>query len=424
VSLKKVFVLTLGCPKNEVDSLIMKRHLELCGFSVVDEPDDADVVVVNTCGFIEDAKRESIDAVISAVDSGKEVVVAGCLYQRYGDELAELFPEVKGFVSLSHIRELPRYLGMDGFRLPCGVPALPRASDFEGVNLNSLWVYVKIAEGCSNRCGYCAIPLIRGSYRSRSLDDVVEEVSSWIEKGVKEINLISQDTAFYGRDLSNGSGLLELLERIEALEGDFRVRMLYMHPAHFTSDIARFIANSDKCIPYVEIPLQHVSERVLRLMKRKGAKEAVMRAVSLCEEYGLFLRTTFLVGHPGEGEDDFSELVDFVEALRPWRACVFGYSAEEGTASFELEQLDKEVVLDRVNVLTEILDRIMFERSAELAGKSCEALLEGETGRLLVQAPEVDGVFTLKGESFEGLCRVIVDEAKGVDFEGRLCRSS
>ncbi len=421
--MRRVFIFTLGCPKNEVDSLIMKRYLELYGFVIVDDPDDADIIVINTCGFIEEAKQESIDAIFSALDSGKEVVVAGCLYQRYQKELVKLFPEVKGFVSLSHIKDFPNYLTMNKFCLPCGSPVLPEASDFEGIKPTSLWVYVKIAEGCSNKCNYCAIPLIKGPYRSRDLNDVVAEVSSWVEKGVKEINLISQDTGFYGKDLSSYS-ILSLLQKIEDLEGDFWIRLLYIHPAHFNSELAEFISTSRKCVPYVEIPFQHISENVLKKMGRKGGKEAVVRAVSLCKEYGLYFRTTFLVGHPGETERDFSELVDFVEKIRPWRACVFGYSKEEGTVSEKLDQLGRELIVERINILTETVERIMFEESSNFVGKEFEAIVEGREGRISVQAPDVDGIFTLKEGEYTGLCRVVITETEGVDFEGQLCRNS
>ena len=421
---KRVAIVTLGCPKNEVDSWVMRSHLASKGYEIVG-PEEADVVVVNTCGFIGEAKEESIDVILEFVYQGKDVYVAGCLYQRYGDELVESLPEVKGWISLGEIRNVADILSTGG-RGPLKKPVLPVADDFSFIAPVS-FVYVKIAEGCSNRCNYCAIPLIKGPYMSRSVDRVVEEVRMWLDKGAKEVVLVSQDSAFYGVDLGVEGGLVDLLERINGLWGDFWVRVLYMHPAHVDRKIVEAVASLEKIVNYIEVPFQHVSERVLGVMGRKGGKEAVLKVAEWAEEFGLKLRTTFLVGHPFEEDRDFLELVEFVEELRPWRFSVFGYSPEEGTVSYGMPAVDEEVVKERVSVLTELQDRIIFENNTEFLKKRVKVLVDGvNCGRFYAQAPDIDGAVFFEDNELEpgSWVEAVLEDVAGVDFVGRVLNAS
>ena len=413
----KVAIVTLGCPKNEVDSWIMRSHLVEAGHAIVDV-EEADVVIVNTCGFIREAKEESIDTILEALEMGKRVYVAGCLYQRYPEELKKELPEVSGWISLGDVRRVAEVLSS----CCSGIvrqAVLPEVRDFSNIAPVS-FVYVKISEGCNNRCHYCAIPKIRGPLRSREPKDVLEEVRFWLERGAKEIVLIAQDTTSYGVDLGMRDGLLRLLEAIDGLDGDFWVRVLYMHPAGVTRRLLEFIASSSKMVNYVEVPFQHVSERVLRLMGRRGGREAVERVARWCSELGLYLRTTFLVGHPGEGDEDFEALLSFVEQVRPWRFSVFGYSKEEGTVSYEMESLSEEVVSERVSVMTELQDRIISENTEDLVGKVVRVLMDTDTaGRAFCHAPDIDGyVFVEKGCASGQWVDVLVREAVGVDVIG------
>ncbi len=415
----RVAIVTLGCPKNEVDSWIMRSYLAEAGFEIV-PPDEADIIIVNTCGFIRAAKEESIDTILEAVDTGKDVYVAGCLYQRYGRELVESLPEVKGWISLGDVRDVAGILR--GVKRGGISPAvLPSRRDFSFIVPVS-FVYVKISEGCNNRCNYCAIPGIRGPLRSRTVEDVLDEVCFWLERGTKEVIFVAQDTTSYGSDLGYREGLLRLLEKIELLEGEFWVRVLYMHPAGVSRELLEFIASSSKVVKYVDIPFQHVSEKVLRLMGRRGGKEAVLKAASLVKELGLFLRTTFLVGHPGEDEEDFGELLDFVEELRPWRFSVFGYSPEEGTVSYEMDRLPEDVVKERVSVMNELSGRMAFENNLELVGKRLKVLADTETeGRAFFHAPDIDGVVVFdKKVSAGSWCEVEIEEAQFADLCGKV----
>ncbi len=411
----RVAVVTLGCPKNEVDSWIMRGHLAASGYDVV-PPDEAEVVIVNTCGFIREAKEESIDTILGFLEAKKRVFVAGCLYQRYGAELVESLPEVEGWISLGEVRRVAEILGGAPSRITPAV--LPRAEDFRPIRPSS-FVYVKVSEGCNNRCHYCAIPSIRGPLRSRRVEDVLEEVVFWLDRGAKEVILISQDTTSYGADLGVKHGLLNLLEAIEKIEGDFWVRVLYMHPAGVDRALLEFIRDSSRVVNYVDVPMQHVSERVLGLMGRRGGKEAVLKVADLVNELGLYLRTTFLVGHPGEDEKDFEELVEFVEELNPWRFSVFAYSPEEGTVSFGMEPVPSEVAAERASVLHRLQFDMAFSNNLTFVGRRLRVLVdEPGRARFFALAPDIDGDVVVKGSLPVGeWAEVVVRDAVGVDLE-------
>ena len=414
---KRVSIVTLGCPKNEVDSWIMENYLKKRGYTIV-SPEEAEIVIINTCGFIESAKEESIETIFDFVNAGKRVYVAGCLYQRYCDELPQLIPEVSGWISLGDVRDVVEKLEKGFNSCVCNAPVLPIKDDFKYVSSKS-YVYVKISEGCNNKCNYCAIPFIRGELKSRKVEDILDEVKFWLDKGALEINLIAQDVTAFGSDYGLEDGLLILLEEIEKIEGKFWVRILYAHPAGVDRRLVEFISTSSKCVPYIESPVQHISEKVLRVMGRKGGRSAVERVAQLVEEYKLFWRTTFLVGHPGEEDEDFEALLEFVENVRPWRVSLFSYSPEEGTVSSKFEPLEEKVVKERYNVLWETCERIMFERTAELIGKTFEAIAFEDCARVSLQAPEIDGLLFLE-ENCKGVVQVFITDSEGVDLYGKV----
>lgn len=414
----KVAIVTLGCPKNEVDSLVMANYLVRSGIEVV-EPDHADTIIVNTCGFIEDAKRESIDEILKWVEEGREVWVAGCLAVRYKGEIERLIPEVKGWIYLNGIKEVASLLMKR--ETPKRVideekNYLPYFRDIEGSKLGSS-VYIKISDGCDNRCAYCAIPIIRGKLRSRPIGDIVEEVRYHIENGAFEINLISQDTTSYGKDLNDGSNLLKLLEEITKIDGRYRVRLLYTHPSGIDEKLLDFILQSEKIVPYIDMPIQHINDDILGLMNRRGGKSAVLRALELIKERGIFLRTTILVGHPGETEETVKELIEFLLDIRPWRIAVFAYSREEGTKSYRIKAPPKRLIRDWVNEVQDVATRIMEEESRSIVGSVREVFVTEKEARLDIQAPEVDGcVLNIKGFEKTGIYRARIVDSNFVDF--------
>ncbi|MGB9807597.1 MAG: MiaB/RimO family radical SAM methylthiotransferase [Thermosulfidibacteraceae bacterium] len=410
----KVAVVTLGCPKNEVDSKVIINYLRRAGFEVV-SVDFADVVIVNTCGFIEDAKRESIDEIMELLEKGKRVFVAGCLAERYRGTIEELIPEVEGWLYIDDIRDVGRIIKGEKNN-PSNKSFLLSFRDIEGV-VERGSVYVKISDGCNNRCGYCAIPLIRGTLRSRSIEDIAREVKYHLKNGVFEINLVSQDITSYGRDLGDNTNLLRLLEELVKLDGDFRIRLLYAHPFGVSREFVEFITSCEKIVPYIEMPIQHINERILSLMNRKGGKEAVLKAVDLIKEYGLFWRTTLLLGHPGEDEDSIEELINFLHEARPWRVAVFGYSKEEGTDSYALKAPSRKAIREWVSVLNEVIDRIMEEESRSILQSIREVFVFDKEARLDIQAPEIDG-FVINREDLRktGIVRARIVDSEFVDF--------
>ncbi|GIW42085.1 MAG: ribosomal protein S12 methylthiotransferase RimO [Candidatus Binatia bacterium] len=435
----KVYFQSLGCPKNLVDSEVMLGLLAQAGAEFVLDPAAADVCVVNTCAFVEAAKKESIDAILELgrhkeLDPGKKIVVTGCLAQRYGPELAGLLPEVDAFLGtgdfprLTDLLEgrypnLPSRYGRPAHFLPdLGLPRLRTGPFFSA--------YLKVSEGCNRRCSFCIIPKIRGRQRSRPLDSILEEAERLAADGVVEVNLVAQDLTAYGRDLREGVGLARLVRELARVEGIAWIRLLYLYPSAIDTELLRAIAEEPRVCPYVDVPLQHASDRVLRRMRREKSGAALRRLVARIrnEIPGVAIRTTFLVGFPGETEEDFEILLDFVREARFDRLGVFPYSAEEGTeaASFP-DQVPKKVARARLRRLVEEQARISAEQNAAMVGSAVTVLVCGEDergrlyGRLATQAPEVDGVVYLRGTARPGsFVRARIDRASTYDLWARV----
>ena len=433
-----VGLISLGCAKNLIDSEVMIGHLAQAGMALTPDPELADVLIVNTCSFIDMAKQESIDAIFGAVNERGEnperakqkIIVAGCLSQRFAKDLPGIMPEVDAFIGLDQITKvapiIENLLGKKNsaeVRKTEGPAATNDPRDF--VTLKPKYVpdyttprfrltpdhyaYVKIAEGCNHTCTFCIIPKIRGQHRSRTQESVLREVEALVKSGVNEINLISQDTTYFGMDQwegqrpnpsspvdsSKGNSLCTLLREINKIEGDFWVRLLYTHPAHWSDELITTIAECDKVAKYVDIPLQHISDRMLTAMKRVTSGDYIRDLLRRMRAGipGLGIRTTFIVGFPGDTEEDFQELLDFIEEFRFERAGVFQYSKEEGTRAVKLDgHLHHMTRKSRWSRAMSALQKIASETNQAQVGKDVRVLVEQKgVGRTEWDAPEIDG---------------------------------
>jgi ribosomal protein S12 methylthiotransferase len=438
---KTIHFVSLGCPKNRVDTEVMLGVGRGEGYQIVGDPGAAEVIVVNTCGFIGPAKEESIDTILEMgafkeAGSCQKLVVTGCLSQRYPEELANELPEVDHFLGTSDMLKLGTVLRADADhpleRMLVGNPAdySFRATDPRMLSLAGHSAYVKIAEGCSRRCSFCIIPSMRGTQRSRPIEDVVLEVEQLIANGTREINLVSQDTISYGRDLKeDGRNLADLVRALGELKGLSWLRLFYLYPERLTEDLIELIAQHPRVLPYVDMPLQHASDRMLKLMKRGHGPERQRRIVERMrsEIPNLTFRTAFIVGHPGETDADFQELCDFVKWAEFERVGVFKYSHEEGTRSGTLGELVPEkTIAARHRKLMQLQRPISKKKLRKLVGQELEVLVEGVSdeseflleGRHRGQAPDIDGkVYLANGEAKPGeLRRAIVTDAADYDL--------
>jgi ribosomal protein S12 methylthiotransferase len=403
---------SLGCPKNQLDTEVMLGSLAVEGFAIAERLEDADAVVVNTCSFIESAREESIEAILEVADlreSGRlrALVVAGCLPQRYGAELARELPEVDAFVGTAAFPELPRILEdalagrsrgvyVEAGRTHLYDDASPRILVGPGHS-----AYVKIAEGCDRICAFCAIPGIRGRFQSRALDSLVREVAQLAEAGVREVNLVAQDSTSWGKDLPGRPRLAELVRALDAVGGVDWIRLLYLYPSAVDDDLIEAIAAAKRVLPYVDVPLQHASDAMLKAMRRGTSAARQRRLVERLRAGipGLTLRTTVIVGFPGETDADFEALCDFVRETRFDRLGVFRYSDEEGTAGAALPgKVPRKAARARYRRLTALQREVMAGRLAEQVGHEARVLVDGvlgrsrALGRLASQAPEIDGI--------------------------------
>ena len=403
---QKVGMVSLGCAKNLVDAEVLLGMLRERGMEIVNDPAEADILFVNTCGFIESAKEESIDAIFEMAqykkqDSAKKLFVTGCLAQRYPDQLLEEIPEIDGIMGVADYSRLSEMLSeADGGLRPCYTARGARFLKAPRVLTSGGYTaYVKISDGCDNRCTFCAIPLIRGGYSSRPFDDIVEECRSLAENGVTELTLIAQDTSRYGTDLGDGHSLLpELLEAVCAIDGLHWVRVLYCYPDSSDDRLLDAIARLPKVASYLDLPLQHINDVLLRRMHRRGGSALIRDRLRACRERGLIVRTTMIVGFPGETEEQFSELLRFVGEQRFDRLGAFTYSPEEGTPAAKMDgQVDEEVKRRRLDQLMMLQQSISMEINEARIGSVCEVLIDGrdESGRLYgrsqLEAPESDG---------------------------------
>ena len=436
----KVGMISLGCAKNQVDGEVLMAKLKAAGYELVDDVAMADVAIVNTCGFIESAKKESIDEILELALLKKEgrikkLVATGCLAERYQHEIRRELPELDGVLGIGANEDPARYIGELLEKGP--VEAFP---DKERLPLNggrelttpSWSAYLKIAEGCDNRCSYCAIPYIRGPYRSRTMEDIEEEARALVKDGAKELVLIAQDTTRYGIDLYGEYSLAKLLKRLCGIEGIKWLRVLYCYPDAITDELLEVMAKEEKVLPYIDLPLQHCSGRVLRAMNRRGDRaslEALIEKIR-AKVPGVILRTTLITGFPGETEEDFTELSEFVKKVGFDRLGCFTYSQEEGTPAAELpDQLDQEEKERRAAVITEQQMDIADEKGQALIGRTFEVLTEGFDryaecwfGRSYMDAPDVDGkiFFTVEGRrpSLGSFVPVRIEDCMGGDLMG------
>ncbi len=413
---RRLYVVSLGCPKNRVDTEVMLGTLALRGYELVDTPDDADVLLVNTCSFIDEAKEESIDAILELAehrDGGRrKLVVAGCLPQRYAGDIEDALPEVDLFVGTGEYARIDELLeGGEGS--PRSAVARPYyVADHLAPRVRSTppWTaWVRIAEGCSQRCTFCVIPRLRGKQRSRPIDDIACEVEELAAAGAVEINLVAQDLTHYGDDLRDRpDDLPALLRRLARIDGVRWIRLLYCYPHNFGDDLIELIATEPRIARYVDLPLQHVADPMLERMARRTTRAAIEALVRKLRSIdGLVLRTSFIVGHPGESEAHFEELCAFVREFEFDRVGVFRYSREEGTRSArQPDPVPTLVARDRMRRLLELQAGISRRRLAALVGTTAEVLVEGPSedheyvwaGRIEGQAPEIDGTTYLQGD--------------------------
>ncbi|MEX1138514.1 MAG: 30S ribosomal protein S12 methylthiotransferase RimO [Bacteroidota bacterium] len=390
----KINIITLGCSKNIVDSEQLLGQLKLSGASVVDDVDQADIAVINTCGFIDAAKQESIDAIVEAVEQKqggklKKVVVMGCLSERYRADLQKELPGVDAFFGSNQLQDVVVELGVDYRRELLGERVLTTPGHF---------AYLKISEGCDRPCSFCAIPLMRGNHRSKPMEQIVAEAGSLADKGVKELILIGQDTTFYGLDLYGKRRLAEVLETMAHQKGIEWIRLMYAYPSGFPREIIPVMRDNRAICKYIDLPLQHISDPVLNSMRRgitaKATRELLDDLRSGIPE--LALRTTFIVGYPNESERDFQELYDFVREAKFHRLGVFPYSHEEGTAAENLgDPIPKNVKQERLSALMELQKEISEERNQRLIGTTVRVLVDRRDGEFAVgrtqwDAPEID----------------------------------
>ena len=438
----KAGIVSLGCAKNQVDAEMLLFSLKQKGFELVDDPAKADAVIVNTCGFIESAKQESIDEIIELGKLKREgkikaIIVTGCLAERYQNEITKQLYEVDAAVGIGANSKIADIvldaLGGNKTELFPSKLELP----LEGGRIQSTppyTAYLKIAEGCDNRCTYCAIPLIRGGFRSREPENVIEEAKQLAEKGVRELNVIAQDTTRYGEDLFGKPYLAKLLKELCKIEKLRWIRVLYCYPERVTDELIDVMANEEKIVKYIDLPLQHCNAEILKSMNRRGSRESLTALLNKIRDRipNVVLRTTFISGFPGETEEQFEELCEFAKEIEFDRLGCFPYSQEEDTpaAAFP-NQLDEETKQNRADIIMEQQQLIMTRRCEKLVGTTAEVLVEGFDriaecwyGRTYADAPDVDGCvfFTTGGKkpSIGSFVNVKITDYLNVDLVGEI----
>ncbi len=436
----RVYLHTLGCPKNRVDSEVMLGTLTEAGYRLVQDPAKAEIIVVNTCGFIESAKVESVEAIVELADWKREgrckkLVVTGCLVQRHAEELSRELPEVDHFLGTGAYQDIASVVaGAQAARLVVPDPDFVHSSTSPRINsLPSHTAYLKIAEGCDNACAFCIIPRLRGAQRSRTVADLVAEAEQLAAQGTVELSLVAQDLTAYGQDLPGKVRLLHLLPELCKVEGIRWIRLHYAYPRDFPVALMDAIAEQPKIVKYLDMPLQHSSDRLLRAMKRGKDSTFLRELLARLRKKvpGLALRTSLIVGLPGETEADFEDLLSFVEEQRFERLGVFEYSAEEGTPAAEMAaQVPDELKKERFQRIMEVQRDISAAHQQAMIGRTVEVLVEGraeETEHLLAgrhaqQAPEIDGITYLNdGVAYPGeLVRVEITDASDYDLVGKV----
>jgi ribosomal protein S12 methylthiotransferase len=448
--MQKVGFVSLGCPKNLVDSEVMMGQLRAGGYEITPDAAQADTVVVNTCGFIESAKQESIEAILEAVrlkqhGGAQRLIVAGCLTERYRDELAVELPEVDAFIGTNQINDILKVCDpkTDTRALPL-VPLGRKTATYlydestpRFLATPGYTAFIKIAEGCDRPCAFCFIPQMRGSFRSRRFGSVMKEAQDLAAQGVKELVLVAQDSSRYGEDLGETEGLAHLMRELCRVEGIEWVRVMYTYPTHISDAFLDALADEPKAVKYLDMPLQHASQKVLKLMKRGGNRESLERLIQRVRLNvpGVAVRTTFIVGFPGETDEDFDELLKFVKNVRFDRVGVFTYSDEEGTPAHDLPgKVDPKTARRRQARLMKLQAKISRQKNAALIGQSVRVLFEGVAeesdllwqGRLPTQAAGIDGCVLINDAPDDFLPRhgqfvnVLITDAHEHDLVGQI----
>ncbi len=414
--MQKIYFISLGCARNLVDSEFALSTLHEAGHEISFDIEGTDIAIVNTCGFIEDAKKESIDVILELIKLKREgkikkIIVGGCLSQRYSDELIKEMPQIDKILGVNWDTIVDIMKNIDSNDIKSFVArknVLLPYNKRKSVHLTPAhYSYLKISEGCSHRCSYCAIYKIKGAHKSRPFEDILEEAKVIIQEGVKEINIVAQDTTFYGRDLYKKERLTELINEIAKLAGDFWIRLLYTHPALISDDLISCYKETPKLCKYIDLPLQHINDKILVSMNRNINKAQIVNTIKKLREQipGLCIRTTFIVGFPSENEEEFKELVAFIEEVKFERLGCFVFSAEDGTAAFDFpSQVKDKEAKKRLNRIMAIQNRIAADFNQKQVGKRMKVLVDTEEkdyyiSRSQFDAPEVDGVIYIeKGE--------------------------
>lgn len=413
----KVGIISLGCAKNRVDAEMLLYRIRNAGYKLCEDVAMADVAIINTCGFIESAKQESIEEILELSELKKEgkikaIIVTGCLAERYKEEVMKEIPEADAVVGIGANDDIVKIIEevLQGKKQQCFPDKL--LLPLEGGRIQSTpyyYAYLKIAEGCDNHCTYCAIPMIRGKFRSRKMEDIIAEAKHLAEKDVKELVVVAQDTSLYGKDIYGELMLAKLLKKLCEIDGIRWIRVLYCYPDKITDELLQVMAEEEKIVKYLDLPLQHCNGRVLKTMNRKGNKEELTELIAKIREKvpGIVLRTTFIAGFPTETEEEFAELENFAKEVRFERVGCFAYSQEENTPAAKLEpQIPEDVKERRAEIIMENQQEIMEKFCQKLDGKTIEVLVEGYDqyaecffGRSAWDAPEVDGsvFFTVTG---------------------------
>lgn len=415
----KVGMVSLGCPKNQCDAELMMRKIHEAGYKLVEEAGLADVVVINTCGFIQSAKEEAVEEIMEAINRkndgiNKKIIITGCLAQRYTKQMEEEFPEVDGVLGLGCNGDIVKAIGdvLSDKRVIWESPV--GEYNIEGDRLMSTmphYAYLRVADGCDNRCSYCAIPYIRGGFRSRPMENLVAEAKKLAEDGVRELVLVAQDTTRYGQDIYGRLALPELLDKLCEIEGIKWIRLLYCYPDRITDELIDTVAKQEKVLPYMDVPIQHCNREVLKAMNRTGDEQSLWDLFAKMRNKipGLVLRTTLITGFPGETEEQFVELAEFVNNVKFEHLGCFAYSQEEGTPAADFpNQIPGSEKEHRAEIITEQQEVRAGDFCNQQIGKTFETVVEGYDryfemyfGRNYMYAPEIDGMIYFKGKGLK-----------------------
>jgi ribosomal protein S12 methylthiotransferase len=424
-----VSAISLGCPKNLVDTEIMLGILERQGYEVTFNPEEADMLIINTCAFLEKARKESLEVIAEYAGRHEKLIVAGCLVQLQGEKLLDKFPEIDHLIGVGKATEIYQVIdegkqtclgeGKDHHSYPRIIATLPHTA------------YVKIADGCNNCCSYCLIPTLRGRYQSRDMEGIIKEVTELVNVvGTREINLIAQDITLYGMDTHGRLMLPELLKQLMTINDNIWIRLMYTHPAHIMDELIEIIAKSPNICHYLDLPVQHINDSMLHAMNRKGSSQQIKKLIGRIRQSipDIALRTSLIVGFPGEGEDEFKILLDFVKETEFDHLGVFPYSKEHGTPAFNFtNQVDEIVKEKRYQRIMELQKKVSFKKKKKKIGKILDVIVEGYIeqgmiGRSQYEAPEIDGVIYLQGryQKIGEIVPVEIIAATEYDLVGRI----